>query len=56
MLDIFDLVFARHIIVEKYSLGKPLIEQLADIDYLNMNVGKIPRLDELIETAKLVSR
>lgn len=55
MLDVFDLVFARQIILCGYRLGVPLREQLAELDYSKYGVGKVSRLDELISEARRVS-
>lgn len=55
MLDIFDLLFARDIILRNYSIGTSLREQLAEIDYSDRYSGRVTRLDELIETARIAS-
>lgn len=47
MIDIFDLLPVRYFILEVYSPGLPLRQQLRKIEY--GNVGTIGRLDELIQ-------
>lgn len=54
MLDIFDLKHARYFIVGNYNLGMPLREQLTEISYFK-GLGKISRLDELVEIAEIAS-